>query len=45
MELVTDPIDKDNQQMEIDDAEGKPKGVPEFEEDVHSMEVVGPLTV
>ena len=30
--------------MEITDADGKAKGVPEFEEVGHSMEVVWPLT-
>ena len=44
MELVTDPIDKDNQLVEIADADGKAKGVPEFLEVGHSMEVVWPLT-
>ena len=41
VELVTDPIDEDNQQMEIADAaDGKAMGVPEYEEVGHSMEVV-----
>ena len=40
VELVTDPIDKDNQQMEITDADGKAEGVPELGEVGHSMEVV-----
>ena len=38
VELVTDPIDEDNQQMEIADADGKPKGAPGYEE--VGMEVV-----
>ena len=40
VELVTDQIDEDNQQMEIADADGKPKGAPGYEEVGHSMEVV-----
>ena len=41
VELVTDPIDEDNQQMEITDAaDGKAEGVPEFGKVGHSMEVV-----
>ena len=41
VELVTDQIDEDNQQMEIADADdGKAMGVPEYKEVGHSMEVV-----
>ena len=41
VELLTDPIDEDNQQMEIADADdGKAMGVPEYKEVGHSMEVV-----
>ena len=40
VELVTDPIYKDNQLVEITDAEGTAKGVPEFKEVGHSIEVV-----
>ena len=43
VELVTDQIDEDNQQMEIADADGKPDGVHGHEEVGHSMEVVGTI--
>ena len=42
MELMTDQIERDNQQIEIADADGKPNGKPDgHEEVVHSMGVVG----
>ena len=42
VELMTDQIERDNQQIEIADADGKPNGKPDgHEEVVHSMGVVG----
>ena len=40
VELVTDQAEKDTQQIETADADGKPKGVPGHEEVGHSIEVV-----
>ena len=40
VELVTDQAEKDTQQIETADADGKPKGVPGHEEIGQSIEVV-----
>ena len=41
VELMTDQIERDNQQIEIADADGKPNGKPDGHEEVgHSMGVV-----
>ena len=40
VELVTDWAEKDTQQIETADADGKSRGVPGHEEVGHSMEVV-----
>ena len=41
---MTDQIERDNQQIEIADADGKPNGKPDgHEEVVHSMGVVGAI--
>ena len=43
LELVTDQAEKDTQQIETADADGKPGGVHGHEEVGHSMEVVGAI--
>ena len=43
VELMTDQIERDTQQVEIADADGNPNGVPGHKEIGHSIEVVGAI--